>query len=356
MKKRIVSIDLLRMVSMMMVVMLHYLGKGSLLPSLTGEMTQNGYVAWGLESLSIVAVNVYMLISGYFLVETGFKGKRLMELICQVLFYTILVPCILIALGMISIKDFTIYHILLRVLPAQMIHYWFMTAYIIMYLLSPVLAAAAKAMSQKQLKNTILALLLFFSVSKSVLPFQLEVDARGNDALWFICVFLVAAYMRLYGIPFFTAKGNGRRGMLCYVVGCAGIYGIMLAVRAVYLKTGSLDHFIQSTYDYNHVLNLLTAIGLFYAFYYMNIKEDSVAGRIIVKMAPYTLGVYLLHEQMDIRHLWPGWLGATAEGNAFLFVVRSLVAVVIVFTVGIAVDMVRGFLFKTARGLWKKRK
>jgi surface polysaccharide O-acyltransferase-like enzyme len=88
MKKRIVSIELLRIIAMMMVVTLHYLDKGGVLPSLTGEMTLNGYVAWGVECLAIVAVNVYMLISGYLLVETGFKPGRLIELLCQVLFYT----------------------------------------------------------------------------------------------------------------------------------------------------------------------------------------------------------------------------------------------------------------------------
>lgn len=354
MKKRMVSIDLLRIVSMMMVVMLHFLGKGNLLPEVTGSMPFNGYVAWGLESFAIVAVNVYMLISGYFLVETGFKPGRVVELICQVLFYTILIPVLLVVLGIISTDKFTIYYLLQTVLPVQMQQYWFITAYIILYLLSPVLAVAAKTLKREQLRNTVIALLLFFAVSKSVLPFQLEVDAKGYDALWFITVFLVAAYMRLYGIEFFTRKGNGKRGALCYLLGCTGIYGVMLAVRFVYFKTGSLDHFISSTYHYNHILNLFAAVSLFYAFYHVKIKEDSFVGKMIVKVAPYTLGVYLLHEQMDMRNLWPGWLGASLEGNVFVFVGRSLVAVLIVFAVGILVDMIRGFLFKTVLRLCKK--
>ena len=112
MKKRMANIELLRMVSMMMVVMLHYLGKGELLPATTGAMNINGYVAWGMESLCIVAVNVYMLISGYFLVESGFKVHRIVELLCQVLFYTILVPLVLIALGILPTSIFSIYYIL----------------------------------------------------------------------------------------------------------------------------------------------------------------------------------------------------------------------------------------------------
>ena len=255
MKKRIVSIELLRILTMMMVVMLHYLGKGNLLPEVTGSMTLNGYAAWGLESLSIVAVNVYMLISGYFLVESGFKPARLVELICQVLFYTILVPVVLVSVGIISGQGFTIYDLLLNILPVQMNQYWFITAYVIMYLFSPILGTAAKAMKQKQLKYTIIGLLLFFSLSKTVLPIQLAIDNRGNDCIWFLCVFLVAAYIRLYGIRFFTEnltpKQACRRGLLCYLAGCVGIFGITFLIRAVYLRTGSLDHFIKIGFDYN---------------------------------------------------------------------------------------------------------
>lgn len=345
MKKRMANIELLRIVSMMMVVMLHYLGKGNLLPSLTGSMDVNGYVAWGMESLCIVAVNVYMLISGYFLVESGFKAGRLVELLCQVLFYAILVPVVLVVLGIVPASVFSINHILETVLPVQMAHYWFITAYVIMYLLSPVLSVAAKTMKQEQLRGTIVALLLFFSVSKSILPFQLVNDNRGYDGLWFVCVFLVAAYIRLYGLPFFTAKGNGRRSLLCYVAGCVGMYGVMLLVRVVYLKTGSLGHFIQSTHHYNHILNLFAAVSLFYVFLHLKFDGEKWWSKLICKVAPYTLGVYLLHEQLDIRFLWPAWLGATLEENVGLFVLRALFAVLVVFVAGILVDMVRGALF-----------
>ena len=349
MKKRIVSIELLRMLAMMMVVMLHYLDKGGVLPALTGEMGKGGYVAWGLESLSIVAVNVYMLISGYFLVESGFKPGRLVELLCQVLFYTLLVPAVLTAAGILEPGYFNVYHILRDVLPVQMEQYWFITAYVIMYLFSPVLGAAAKAMKQEQLKGTIIALLLFFSVSKTILPVELAIDKAGNDGMWFLCMFLVAAYIRLYGIPFFAGEKGGRRGLLCYLTGCAGIYALTFAVRAVYLKTGSLDHFIKIGFDYNHVLNLLSAIGLFHAFLHWKIPSEGKAARVICRLAPYSLGVYLLHEQIEVRYLWPQWIGASGEGNVIWMVCRAFGSVALIYAVGTLVDAFRAFIFAVAR-------
>ncbi len=356
MKKRVVSIELLRILAMMMVVMLHYLGKGELLPALTGEMPLNGYVAWGMESLSIVAVNVYMLISGYFLTNSQFKWGRLVEIICQTLFYSILVSVVLMAAGIISVDSLTVNRLLEMIFPVQMKHYWFITAYVIMYLFSPILSTAVKHMEQKQLRNTIIGLLLFFGLSKSVLPVELTVDNYGYDGLWFMCVFLVAAYIRLYGIPFF-AKGRGR-AFLGYLVGCAGIFAVTFLVRAFYLKTGSLDHFVQTAFDYNHVLNLFAAVCLFYTFLNMQLPTEGKLAKVVYAVAPYSLGVYLLHEQLEVRYLWPQWLGATPEGSVPVFVLRCILAVAVVYVVGTLVDALRSMLFRGVSGvlqkIWKK--
>ncbi len=351
MKKRIASIELLRILAMMMVVMLHYLSKGELLTPLTEEFGTGAYVTWLLEAFSIVAVNVYMLISGYFLVESGFKVGRLAELVCQVLFYSLLIPPILMALGLLKPEQLTVYRLLQYLFPNQMSHYWFITAYVIMYLLSPVLAAGARQLSQRRLRNMILLLLLFFSVSKSVLPVKLEIDSEGYDGLWFVCVFLVAAYMRLYGIPFLQ---EGKRAAMCYLGSCVLIYGLTLGVRLVYLRTGRLGNFIHAPYEYNHILNLFAAISLFYAFSGWKLSGETLIGKVILRVAPYTLGVYLLHEHIELRMLWPQWLGATLQCSSWALVPRAFGSVLLVFIVGILVDMVRGALFTKAKKLFRR--
>lgn len=194
----------------------------------------------------------------------------------------------------------------------------------------------------------ILLLLVFFSVSKSLLPVKLEVDNLGYDGLWFICVFLVAAYMRLYGIPFLQ---KGKRAALCYLGSCLLIYGLTLGVRLVYLHTGRLGNFIHAPYDYNHILNLFAAISLFYAFSNWRLSGEKPAGRLILGVAPYTLGVYLLHEHVELRALWPHWLGATPESSPWALVARAFCSVLLVFTAGILVDMARGALFRAVRKL-----
>ncbi len=340
--KRLANIELLRILAMLMVVMLHYLGKAALLPMPGLAMNAQGYVAWIMEALCIVAVNVYVLISGYFLVQSQFKFGRVVELVLQVLFYAILVTAVAYALGIVGNEIFGIYNLTVQLFPFQMQEYWFMTAYLIMYLLSPFLAAGAKAVSQKQLKVSILLLLTVFCFVKSILPVDMALGNHGYDALWLICLFLIAAYIRLYGIKFLEKPWSAA---LLYFGSCFMIFAETFVLGIIYEKTGKLGMVSGSSYHYNHIFNLLASIGLFMWFLNMKIPEGKVS-RIICKISPYTLGVYLLHDHIYVRNLWTGWLKAGSATNVVTFVLMALGSVLLVFVIGIVVDYFRSLLFK----------
>ncbi len=202
-KSRMANLELLRCVAMMMVVVLHYLGKGNLLADLTVEnMGVVGTVGWVLEAFCIVAVNLYMLISGYFLCESSFKLSRLLGLWVQIWTYSVAVGLVAVAVGLVPAGEFTTYYLLQLIFPVSMGHYWFMTAYVFLYLLLPFVSVAVKRMTKSQLQITLGLLLFAFCLTKSILPVRLEMDAKGYDCLWYLCVFLTAAYIRKFGIPF----------------------------------------------------------------------------------------------------------------------------------------------------------
>ena len=263
-KKRMVNIEVLRLLAMMMVVSLHYLAKGELLEKLTGPLSAKGHLAWLLESFSIAAVDVYVLISGYFLVETGFRCRRVISLVLQVMFYTCLLPVVLILTGILPVGEITFYNILQCIFPTNMLHYWFVSAYVLMFLFTPVLNAAVHGMKKRQLQTAIVILLIMESLSKTVIPVRLELDNLGYDAYWFMVVHLIAAYIRLYGIPFLEKKGG--RAAACYIGACLGMYGLTMLIRGAYLLTGQFENFIESAYGYNHLLTIGAATALFYVF------------------------------------------------------------------------------------------
>lgn len=385
-KKRMVNIEVLRLLAMMMVVSLHYLAKGELLEKLTGPLSAKGHLAWILESFSIAAVDVYVLISGYFLVETGFRCRRVISLVLQVMFYTCLLPVVLIITGILPVGEITFYNILQCIFPTNMLHYWFVSAYVLMFLFTPVLNAAVHGMKKKQLQAAIVILLIMESLSKTVIPVRLELDNLGYDAYWFMVVYLIAAYIRLYGIPFLEGKeGKGGRAVLSYVGACLGMYLLTMLIRGAYLLTGQFENFIESAYGYNHLLTIGAAVALFYIF--KNREERMQAGSagiekrkrsgvesvrterakqafavetekqnamdmrgylsgLICRIAPCSFGVYLLHEQVNVRYLWPFWLGADRCDSAFSLLWHWTGAILTVMVIGLAVDYLRGLLFK----------
>ena len=350
------NMELLRILAMCMVVTLHYLGKGGLLSGREEAVSTIGVLSWVLEAFAIVAVNAYVLLSGYFLTDTGFHLKRLLSLLCQVLFYSIGIPVLMVAFGFLKGGELTIYQLIQYVFPVNMAHYWFVTAYVLMYLFTPVLNAGVKVMSKVQLKVTIVLLIIAVSLSKTILPFALETDNEGYDVLWFLCLYLVAAYIRLYGIAFFSSMKKSLLTYLGVSIATCSLAGILLMVSR---RTNSFENFVMGSYDYNHILPLAGAVALFYVFYHITLK-DNVFSRFLCKISPYTLGVYLLHEHIEVRVLWPGWLGAGSDTSVFFYLLRLVMAVIVVMSVGIAVDFIRSKIFaligtgikKTRLGKW----
>lgn len=359
------NLELLRCVAMMMVIVLHYLGKGNLLVSLKeGWLYPTESIAWLLESFCIVAVNVYMFISGYFLCTSSFKPSRLIQLWFQVWMYSVAVGLLGALTGVMEETAFDTHFLLTLIFPVAMNHYWFMTAYIILYLLLPFLGMAVQKMTKRQLQITVLLLLFVFSLQKSVLPVRLETDGLGYDCLWYVCVFVAAAYVRRFGIPFLEKRG---RGIALYAGCCLLIFCGTMILREVYLRTGRLERMIQMCMEYNHILPFLATVGLFGAF--RRLKVSGKFAALVCKIAPYTLGVYLLHENLGLRYSWQNWLGAdkllervpfypymSALGRLGLgdsvsgLLLHVALAVVCVFAIGILVDMLRAIL---VRGLDK---
>ena len=183
------NLELLRCIAMMMVIVLHYLGKGGLLVSLEeAALCPAGLLAWLLESFCIVAVNVYMLISGYFLSVSSFRPSRLIQLWLQVWSYSIAIGLLGALTGVIEETAFDTHFLLTLLFPISMDHYWFLTAYFFLYLLLPFLGTAVRHMTKRQLQIAALLLLFAFSVQKSILPVRLETDGLGYDCLWYVCV------------------------------------------------------------------------------------------------------------------------------------------------------------------------
>ncbi len=345
-KKRDANIELLRIVAMLMIITLHFNIHSKALLVL-GEPASNVQIfATVLEAIAITGVNVYVLISGYYLSSSKVRLSKVLLLILQVYFYTLLISGAMMFVGAYSVKPEDKLDRALRYLfPISSEHYWFVTAYVIMYVLAPVMNAAVNTLKRKQLKTVIIGLLTWFCFIKSIVPVKFGTDRMGYDFGWFICLYLIAAYIRKYNIVLFR---DAKKSALVYLISVVVIAAFSLVFYKINFDTGNFNYYAEVPCHYNFFFALTGALGLFSVFRFMRLKENLLA-EVIRIIAPYTLGVYLLHMHFEIADRWVEWIeqiiGETPLDNVLTFFIHLVVSVLIVFFAGIFVDWIRKYIF-----------
>jgi len=82
------NFELLRIVLIVMVICSHYLVFGRALNNLNSS-DPNFYIAYTLESSIIVAVDCFILITGFFQINNKYHFKKVVDLWTQVFFYSV---------------------------------------------------------------------------------------------------------------------------------------------------------------------------------------------------------------------------------------------------------------------------
>ncbi len=351
-KKRQLNYELLRVIAMLMIVCLHYLSKGGLLGDpARADMNATGYAVWLVEAFCLVAVNVYVLISGYFGVDAQeplFGGAKItlrgvlgrpFKIWKQVFFYSMLFGCGALIIG---VQEFDLYQFFAYCFPLVTEHYWFATYYVVLCLMMPFLNAGITYLEQKEIQYLLAGLLLFFCISKTVLPMQLPWDKYGYDALWFIVMYLTGAYLKRYKSAMIKTRG---RAVALYLGSTMAIFASFFLIRMIYLKTGKLEAMIHYGYTYNFLFCYTGAVGLFLAFQAYKAREGKLERfrKPIELLAGASFGVYLIHEHINIRYVWPKWLhcGEQIGSSVAGFLCHMLVSVVCVYLVCTVIELIR---------------
>ncbi len=356
-KKRQLNYELLRMIAMLMIVCLHYLSKGGLLGNpARADMTATGYAAWLIEAFCLVAVNVYVLISGYFGVDARWglsAGQRVtfrevlrrpVKIWKQVFFYSMLFGCGALLIGG---QEFELYQFFSYCFPIVTEHYWFATYYVVLCLLMPFLNVGISYLDQRESQYLLIGLVLIFSVSKTVIPMQLPWDKYGYDGMWFVVLYLTGAYLRRYKVPLISTR---QRAAALYFGSMMAVFASFFLIRMIFLKTGRLEAMINYGYTYNFLFCYTGAVGMMLLFQANKSDKETEAGavperfrKLIELFSGATFGVYLIHEHMNIRYAWPEWLHCEEQaGNSVVgFLGHMLVSVLCVYLVCTAIELIR---------------
>lgn len=362
-EKRQTGVELLRIVAMLMIVVMHFLSHSGNLSEPGTDRSFCTTIGTILENLCIGAVNAYVFISGYYGGSKAYKPGKALYFLFRIWFYALLIPIVLLLFHQpVRLKE-GFYGILYYIFPIETEHYWFATSFLMLMLLTPFLNTAVNTLTKKQYQIALTGALLLFSIIKSVVPAAFGFDRYGYDLPWFLLVYLLAAYAGKYDTEgFFSHFRHSPQNAFCLYLLSAGlgmvIQFLMLSLGQLAVRLeGTCNYYFTVPYHYNTIYVLTGSIGLFYFFRNLHIKEGKRADR-IRKISGLSFGVYLLHEHIDIRNRWYGWLKDLvnpdhAEGVLF-FLAELVFCVVILFSLGIFVDLIRSKIFEASIRTLKK--
>ena len=335
-KARNANMDILRIVSMLLIVFLHSIDHSGVLEAVEKNSPMYYYVQYGYF-LSQVCVNCFVLLSGYFMVKSRFRPSKLISLWLEVVVYSFVIRAAFMIFGK---TPFSIVSLVSCFVPVLTGRYWFITIYFGLYLLSPFLNMAIKAMTKRQFTALNALLILLMSCWSSIHPSMAGMNSGGGWGLaWFVVLYCVAAWMRLYY--------NKNDKVFLKTVAFFAIPLGVVAFRFVanYFEIGILNSVINNWYKYDSILATVLSLILMAIFININAKNPSLT-KIATKIAPLTLGVYLIHAHADFAYSVWTFTDIAGYTKSWLFPIVQISMVLGVFLICIAIDAIRNYIFK----------
>lgn len=336
-KQRNANMDLLRIVSMLLIVFLHSIDHSGVLEN--AENCGNGmyfYVRF-TYALCQVCVNIYIMLSGYFMVKSQFRLQKLVTLWMETVFYGLVLRSVFMIAGA---KPLSITSLISCFFPILTGRYWFLTIYVGMYLVSPFLNMLINAMDKKQHGMLNVCLFGLMSVWSSIHPSIAGMNSGGGWGLaWFVALYITAAWFRLY----YTPNDKPLRWLVAFVAVPMLIAAVQYVLKA-WISIGIVSRIVENWFRYDSAPVYIMTIGLFVGFLNVNIKSKLLS-RIISFVAPMTLGVYLIHAHADVSPWSWEVLALPGKMGSAMFVLVQLGCVAGIFAACIAIETVRKYTF-----------
>ena len=341
MKERNYGIDLLRMVSMLLVVILHIIGQGGIYNH-TGSNRLMYYACWFPETAAYCAVDVYGLISGYVGVYSSWHPRKIVKLYLRVYFYSALITllCVLFA------PQFLLEDSMAKAfLPVIWETYWYFTAYVGVFFLMPFLNRMVLSLTMKERKALMLTIFLLFSAATAV-PKGFGSDffnlGGGYCFVWLLLLYLFGACLRC------LEWRRWKRWQ--YLLGYLGCVTFSWAYKIL------MENFTRSVFGkamYGRIFLGYCAPTIFGAaiFLFLIFEQTQIKNRIFQKiiafMAPLAFSVYLIHTHPIIFHgpLCDAFIGLCSLPIP-LMLLAIIVAALAIYLLCSLIDLVRVGIFR----------
>jgi len=324
------NMELLRLLAMFLILLLH---ANNTVFNKLDAMTLVSRPTYALsilliESLANVSVNVFVLISGWFGIKAKLRG--ISNVVFQPVFYSVLFILAALAFGFSEpFHPKSLANVFLFTK-----NYWYIKAYIGLYILSPVLNAYVETASTKQM---LVILSLFFTYqavygcSESAPDFYL-----GYSIISFCGLYLLGRYLRIH-----TTKIK-ELAKAYYISAYISIAILITALAFIAIKADSSGFLKRTVFAYCNPLVIVQSAALLLLF-----NRFSFQNKAINWAAVSCLSVYLIHENINLQQLFRQTAHTIYTGNIFLIsFMEIIVYIAVVFAASILLDQLRIAVWK----------
>lgn len=261
------SFELLRIILIIMILVEH----GNMWFVGSGFTSESEHLAKCIvESVCIGSVNAFVLISGWFGINSGLQ--KIPALAFMLLFCTVPILIVGLIAGWVPVDTLKSAGGIFEYIFGGNA-YWFVIDYIGLVIIAPILNHGIKAMDRKKLGTLILSVYALILLFDFVFMAPVLGTDGGYSVIWFAFLYLLARYLRLYGSPFLEQ------------------YCIPLLITSIAVQS-ALFYFGLIGLRYTNPLILAEAISLILIF-----KKWDFRSRAINYAASGCLMAYLLHMQ-----------------------------------------------------------
>jgi len=316
------NIELLRVISMVFIVIHHIIVHILGLKTLETDSYDGEPILVVVNSLLVIGVNLFVLISGYFSIKL--KWENILNLFFTVFFY--------VSLDFLFCKFFNVPHsqkYISAFLLGHWTNYWFIQTYVILCLTSPILNRAINSMNNKEYVHNV-ALLV---IANCFFGFVLgnNISTNGYQYFHFVTLYFIGGLLHRSAVLFdnypitrnYLAYGYGvicaMIGVLCYVLYKMGEQGQVWRI-----------------FSYNDPLIILSSVMFFYMFVKLRMSSNIV----INAVASSVLAIYLCQEGIFGRYIYASFDDLFGISWTSL----TLYAIVI-FSMPLAIDQIRKSIF-----------
>lgn len=346
MKSRDSNFELLRIVSMMMIVLWHILMHGNVIINCTNDALK---IILALIFFSLAAhVNSFILVMGYYQSKSKFKFRKLLSIIFQTIFYSIIVLTVGIYMGWI--EDPNIVTLIKFVLPEAISNYWFIGCYLLVYVFSDYLNFLINKLSKIQLRNLLIICFLVFSISPFLTGYVIVNTSYANIGM-FVTLYLLGGYFRLY--PLKENKLFNNISITNYRLILIGLFIFSFVSNYLVYKFGlSIDGMSNLMDDLSRrlVAANLTRYSNPFIFiqsvvYFELFNTLSFKNKFVNYISSCTFGIYLFHDHPVFRNNIYKLIGID-NGNfgSYKYLIYIIVLMLLIFIAGLLVESFRKLL------------